>query len=259
MLLEDIEDLQYNCLMLLFSLPKMRMSCKWSQLPHLWVLWRCCFIIILNWLGCSWDRGTWSNRLQFIWKASFHSSPSLIWTLLFPQWMSSLVKYFTLASDTLFRISRIRGRGRCCDGHHIEFLAVLDRQAPIFLFMKNNSRCHWKFHRCICQVLRFSSRELVYASVQLELVRLVTILHWVQLNRSNRRVPWWETPDLAYTPVWNSNGICRVLHKKERWEPCLVQDCQNSMWWPSTTPTLCSDPVDILNKGLKLKWSISLS
>ena len=41
------------------------------------------------------------NRPQFVWNATFPSSPSLILTLLYPHWMSSLVKFFALASDTL--------------------------------------------------------------------------------------------------------------------------------------------------------------
>jgi len=43
-----------------------------------------------------------SNRPWFIRKATVHSSPSLILMLLYPHWMSSLVKYFTLALDTVF-------------------------------------------------------------------------------------------------------------------------------------------------------------
>jgi len=52
-----------------------------------------------------------SNKPQFIWKAAFHSSPSLISMLLYPQQTSNLVKYFSLASETLLRRLEIRGRG----------------------------------------------------------------------------------------------------------------------------------------------------
>src|SRR5882672_181475 len=44
-------------------------------------------------------------------KAAFHSSLSLILTLLYPHLMSILVKYFALAPETLLRMSGIRGRG----------------------------------------------------------------------------------------------------------------------------------------------------
>src|SRR5882724_9362718 len=43
-------------------------------------------------------------------EGSFHSSPSLIPTLLYSQHTSSLVKYFTLALDILLRMSGIKGR-----------------------------------------------------------------------------------------------------------------------------------------------------
>src|SRR5882724_12377161 len=53
-----------------------------------------------------------STRPWFVQKAAFHSSLSLILTLLYPHRTSSLVKCFTLASDTILRMSGIRGRGR---------------------------------------------------------------------------------------------------------------------------------------------------
>src|SRR5882724_11711778 len=52
-----------------------------------------------------------SKRPQFVQKAAFHSSPSLIHMLLYPQQMSSFVKYLALASETLLRMSWIKGRG----------------------------------------------------------------------------------------------------------------------------------------------------
>jgi len=39
-----------------------------------------------------------SNRPQLVQKVAFHSSSGLIWTLLKPQWTSSLVKYLALWS-----------------------------------------------------------------------------------------------------------------------------------------------------------------
>src|SRR5882672_6342284 len=51
-----------------------------------------------------------SNRLQFVSKATFHSSPSFILTLLYSHQTSSLVKYFTLALDTMLSMLVIRGR-----------------------------------------------------------------------------------------------------------------------------------------------------
>src|SRR5882724_8964012 len=51
-----------------------------------------------------------SNRPQFVQKATFHLSPSLILTLLYPHQMSSLVKCFALAPDTILRMLGIRGR-----------------------------------------------------------------------------------------------------------------------------------------------------
>ena len=51
------------------------------------------------------------KQAQFVWKAAFHLSPSLICMLLYPQGMSNFVKIFTLASETLLNMSGIRGRG----------------------------------------------------------------------------------------------------------------------------------------------------
>src|SRR6266481_5958137 len=52
-------------------------------------------------------RGSKSPRL--IQKAAFHSSPSLMCTLLYPQCMSNFVKYLALASEILLIISGTRG------------------------------------------------------------------------------------------------------------------------------------------------------
>ena len=49
------------------------------------------------------------NRPLLVWKAAFHSSPSLILILLYPHRMSSLVKYF--APCTLLINSWISGKG----------------------------------------------------------------------------------------------------------------------------------------------------
>src|SRR5467141_1004857 len=66
-----------------------------------------------------------SNRPRFVRKAAFHSSPSLILTLLYPHQTSSLVKYFALALDTMLRMSGIRGRGvGILYGQHIELPVV---------------------------------------------------------------------------------------------------------------------------------------
>src|SRR5467141_1305052 len=68
-----------------------------------------------------------SNRPQFVRKAAFHSSPSLILTLLYPHRTSNLVKYFTLAPDTVLRMSGIRGKGvGILYRQHIELMVVLD-------------------------------------------------------------------------------------------------------------------------------------
>src|SRR5467141_2689260 len=86
------------------------------------------FIIIWNVAGLlvrpkNMTRG--SNRPWFIQKATFHSSPSLILTLLYPHQTSSLVKYFALAPDTVLRMSGIRGRGvGILYGQHIELPVV---------------------------------------------------------------------------------------------------------------------------------------
>src|SRR5882724_7139441 len=70
------------------------------------------FIIIWNVPGLlvrpkNMNRG--SNRPWFIQKATFHSSPSQILTLLYPHWTSNLVKYF---ADTLLRMSGLGVGGR---------------------------------------------------------------------------------------------------------------------------------------------------
>jgi hypothetical protein len=40
-----------------------------------------------------------SNKPLFVWNAAFHSLPSQMWTLLYPHWMSSLVKKHTPLSQ----------------------------------------------------------------------------------------------------------------------------------------------------------------
>jgi len=114
-LMEDIEDPHYNPVMLFFSLTaededvihvdgdsSLMISLKWS------------FIIVWKVVGLFVEpknitRG--SKRPWFNLKTAFHLSPSLICTLLYPQWMSSFVKYLALASETLLRMSGLRGRG----------------------------------------------------------------------------------------------------------------------------------------------------
>ena len=57
-----------------------------------------------------------SKRPQFVWKVAFHSSPSLIHTLLYPQHTSSFVKYLALESEIQLIMSgtTVQGAvGRC--------------------------------------------------------------------------------------------------------------------------------------------------
>jgi len=54
-----------------------------------------------------------SNKPLFIWKVASHSSPLDPYVVV-AQWMSNLIKYRALASDTLLRMSRIRGSVTIC-------------------------------------------------------------------------------------------------------------------------------------------------
>ena len=51
------------------------------------------------------------KRPQFVQKAAFHSSPSLIHMLLYPQHTSSFVKYLALESEIQLIMSGTRGSG----------------------------------------------------------------------------------------------------------------------------------------------------
>ena len=52
-----------------------------------------------------------SKRPQFVQKVAFHSSPSLIHTLLYPQCTSSFIKYLALESEIWLIMSGTRGSG----------------------------------------------------------------------------------------------------------------------------------------------------
>ena len=52
-----------------------------------------------------------SMRPQFVQKVAFHSSPSLIHTLLYPQCTSSFIKYLALESEIWLIMSGTRGSG----------------------------------------------------------------------------------------------------------------------------------------------------
>ena len=51
------------------------------------------------------------KRPKFVWKVAFHSSPSLIHTLLYPQCTSSFIKYLALESEIQLIMSGMRGSG----------------------------------------------------------------------------------------------------------------------------------------------------
>src|SRR5882724_7005478 len=115
-LTEDVKDSYYNLVMLFFSLTAKNKDVIHvdGHYPFINELLKMSFIIVWKVVGLfiklkNITKG--SKRPQFILKVAFHSSPSLICTLLYPQWMSSFVKYLALASETLLRMSGIRGRG----------------------------------------------------------------------------------------------------------------------------------------------------
>ena len=115
-LLEDIKDSYHNCMVLFFGL-----AAKNEYVSHVDshdsliyeflvdVIHHCLKVVGLFIRPKSLTMG--SNKPWLVWKASFHLSPSLIHMLLYPHQMSSLVKYFNLASETLLRMLGIRGRG----------------------------------------------------------------------------------------------------------------------------------------------------
>src|SRR5258707_12483339 len=87
--------------------------------------WRILFIIIWNVVGelhSLKNMTVGSNSPRLVWNAAFHSSPSLIHTLLNPHQRSSTVK--NLALWRWVRTSEMRGRG-VLDHDLIQLLIVL--------------------------------------------------------------------------------------------------------------------------------------
>ena len=65
-----------------------------------------------------------SNSLRLVAKAAFHSSPSLIWMLLNPQWRSRVENHFT--PQRWVRTSEMRGEGvGVLYGDSIQLVVVL--------------------------------------------------------------------------------------------------------------------------------------
>jgi hypothetical protein len=97
----------------LIELVKMRISSRYTETtPSVMRSWKISFIIVWKVAGLLvrpkyMTRGL--KRPQFVQMAAFHSLPSQIWTLLYPQCTLSFVKYHAPLSQWI-RLS-IKGRG----------------------------------------------------------------------------------------------------------------------------------------------------
>src|SRR5882724_9933850 len=105
------------------------------------------FIIVWNVAGLfvrlkNMTRG--SKRPQFVQKAAFHSSPSLIQTLLYPQGFVQLSEILGLGlQDFVEDVKDQREKVGVLHGHSVEFPVVLDQaKASILHLNEEDWGCH---------------------------------------------------------------------------------------------------------------------